>query len=56
MTVFIWFFHALIIIVSLGLPLAMLVASAGAQPCAIICRERRPRHGTSKKKNHKVAD
>lgn len=56
MTVFIWIFHALIIIVSLGLPLAMLVASAGAESAFMSCKEIRSRYGTPKKKNHKVAD
>lgn len=48
MTYYIW--NGLLIVIIIGLPVVLMIASNGAQPTSMSCREMRARYGTPKKK------
>lgn len=48
MPYYIW--NGLLILVTIGLPIVLMIASNGAQPTFMSCRQRRALYGTQKKK------
>ena len=48
MAYYIW--NGLLLIIVIGLPIVLIIASNGAQPTSMSCREMRARYGTPKKK------
>jgi hypothetical protein len=47
---FYYIWNGLLILVTIGLPIVLMIASNGAQPTFMSCREMRARYGTPQKK------
>lgn len=47
---FYYIWNCLLILITIGLPIVLMIASNGAQPTFMSCREMRARYGTPQKK------